>query len=188
MAQKLPSLSFSSSSWPYFYSPLSPTNKISLAVDEQHKQMDLSEGQGWLATWKAAVWALGVRHVCCPTREHREYYQCVPGVGLHQPSRVAGAHPSKARKYRAVSSFPWKLSRQAHCSIPNQSIWVKESPFLTSCCKNFRMETSCRWPQSQTTFSSAGHGRGRESHPHSSLCFASYPLPKMCPDWMLLHI
>lgn len=33
-----------------FYSPLSPVNKISLAVGEQHKQMDLSKGQANLAT------------------------------------------------------------------------------------------------------------------------------------------
>lgn len=124
--------------------------------------MDFRKSQGLLATSKSAIEASGAGHVCPPTWGHREYYQYVPGLfpwagmGLHQPYCVAQTHPSVGTGQSP--SLPLEAEQTGPLFPLYQSSWVKERPLLTSCCKNFRMGSCCRQPQSQATFS---WGRGR---------------------------
>lgn len=117
MRQKLPSLSFSSSSWPYFtlHSPQSIKFLWQL-VSNINKWTSARARLTW--PLERELYGLQVQGAgAAPSWEHRGYYERVlnlcprAGVDVHQHGH---AH-RRPQGHSAVSSFPSKLSSQAHC-------------------------------------------------------------------------
>lgn len=96
-----------------FYSPLSPVNKISLAVGEQHKQMDLSKGQANLATWKGAVWASSAGRGCRPELGAQGIlWACAQLVSQSRSGHApAWARSSKASRPQCSLKFPFEAEQ-----------------------------------------------------------------------------